>query len=63
MNEAIEYRSLAAQMRREAMASLLPRVRELKLSAADRWDVLAAELEHFSHSPLASPAERAAWIF
>ena len=59
MTESIEYRSLAAQLRREAMASRLPRVRELKLSAADRWDVLAEELEHFSPRQV----DRAAWIF
>lgn len=63
MHEAIEYRSLAANLRREAEASLLPRVRELKIAAAERWDILAEEMEHFTAPPAAISPANTGWIF
>lgn len=63
MTEAISCRSLAAQMRREARAAGLPRVRELKLAAATRWDVLAEELERFGAPPAMARTASADWIF
>jgi len=45
MESINEYRALAAKLKREGMASLLPNVRELKLNAARRWEELADETE------------------
>ena len=45
MEAAIEYRGLAAKLKREAAMSSLPNVRELKLEAAHRWESLAEEIE------------------
>ena len=47
MNHASDYRACADTERREAEASRLPRVRELHLAAAERWDALAREAEIF----------------
>ena len=63
MTEAMSYRSLAAQMRREARATNLPCVRNVKLAAAERWEVLAEELEHFGVRGTAHKDDRAAWIY
>ena len=63
MEDAIEYRSLAAQMRREAQAAVLPRVKEMKLAAAHKWDCMAEEVERVTHCALSNPQERAAWVF
>ena len=45
MTKAAEYRGLAAKFRREAEAATLPDVRISSLAAAERWDILADELE------------------
>lgn len=45
MEKAIEYRGLAARLRREASLSTLETARQLKMAAAQRWDQLAAEIE------------------
>lgn len=46
MNQVIEYRGLAANLRREAQAANLPNVRGLKLAAAERWEAMALEIEN-----------------
>lgn len=56
MNHANDYRACAAIQRREAQASLLPRVRELHLAAAERWDALAREADIFEQRIRIIPA-------
>jgi len=46
MNQVIEYRGLAANLRREAQVANLPNVRGLKLKAAERWEAMAMEIEN-----------------
>jgi hypothetical protein len=50
MSVALSYWSFAETQRREAVAAMLPRVRELHLSAAERWEQLAREAELFEPS-------------
>lgn len=61
MEKAIEYRGIAARLKREAERAALPQVRRLKLSAATRWEALAQEIE-----VVVAPAacqDSANWIF
>lgn len=61
METAIEYRGLAAKLKREAALSTLPNVRTIKLEAAHRWESLADEIEMVVMPGKARPA--ANWIF
>jgi len=61
MEKAIEYRTIAAQLRREAMSIALDRARQIKIAAAERWDELAAEIEMVVAPSTASL--RRDWIF
>jgi hypothetical protein len=54
MSVAQSYRCFAETQRREAVAAMLPNVRNLHLSAAERWERLADEADMFE------PARRAA---
>ena len=45
MEMVVEYRTLAAQLRREAQIAALPNVRGVKLAAADKWEAMAREIE------------------
>ena len=64
MEEALRYRDLAARFEREAFASTLPRVRELKLNAARQWEALAEEQEMVLHwGPYSTRSNRSDWIF
>jgi len=47
MRAARDYRGFADALRREARATALPKVREMRLSAADRWEQFADEAELF----------------
>ena len=61
MEKAIEYRALAARLRREAAMAALQHARETRLAAAERWDVLASEIEMVAE-PGATASSRD-WIF
>ena len=61
MEAAIQYRGLASRFEREAFASTLPRIRELKLSAARRWEALAGEKEMVVRG--SGSSDRTDWIF
>jgi hypothetical protein len=61
MDKAIEYRGIAAKLKREAASAGLPQVRNLKLGAASRWETLAQEIETIA-APSAHQS-RANWIF
>ena len=61
METAIEYRGLAARLKREAAMCNLANVRELKLEAAHRWESLASEIEFVVMPGKASPTS--GWIF
>lgn len=61
MEKAKQYRGIAAKLKREAEKAVLPQVRNLKLSAATRWETLAQEIE-----VVVAPSARqtsANWIF
>lgn len=61
MDRAIDYRAIAARLKREAEMAALPQVRSLKLGAARRWETLAQEIEL-----VVAPSARqtsAHWIF
>jgi hypothetical protein len=45
MSKVDEYRGLAAKFRRDAEAAALPNQRESNLAAAEKWEILASELE------------------
>ena len=61
MEAAIEYRGLAAKLKREAAMASLPNVRELKLEAAHRWESMAEEIEMVVMPGKAHAME--GWIF
>ena len=61
MDTAIEYRSLAARLRREARHEHLPNIRGQKLAAALRWEMLAEEIEMVVRPGHAAPC--AGWVF
>lgn len=61
MESVIEYRGLAAKLKREAAIATLPRVRDLKLEAAIRWESLASEIEMVVMP--GRPSTTASWIF
>ena len=61
MDKAIEYRGIAAKLKREAASAGLPQVRSLKLGAALRWETLAQEIE-LVVAPSAHQSN-ANWIF
>lgn len=61
MEKVIEYRALAARLRREASMAALQHAREVRLAAAERWDMLASEIEM-----VVAPGETASsrdWIY
>jgi len=61
MDKAVEYRGIAAKLKREAASAGLPQVRSLKLGAASRWETLAQEIE-LVVAPSAHQSS-ANWIF
>ena len=61
MESAIEYRGLAAKLKREAAIATLPRVRDLKLEAAHRWESMANEIEMVIMPSKTASANN--WIF
>jgi hypothetical protein len=44
-----EYRQRAAELRRAAEATDLPMIRQSRLSAAERWELLANEAERVEY--------------
>jgi len=60
MSKAADYRGLARKFRREADEADLPQQREASLRAAERWDILADEMEH-TEGLLKNPAPK--WVF
>jgi hypothetical protein len=60
MSKAADYRGLARKFRREADEVDLPHLREANLRAAERWDILAEEIEH-TEGLLKNPAPK--WVF
>lgn len=61
MEAAIEYRGLAAKLKREAAMATLPNVRDVKLEAAHRWESIANEIEMVMMPGRSSAT--ANWIF
>jgi hypothetical protein len=61
MEKIIEYRGIAAKLKREAQCALLPQVQRLKLAGAQRWEALADELEMVVLPSLGQ--QRRDWIF
>ena len=62
MRKAIEYRGIAAKLRREAMATSLPQQRQLNLSAAARWEILAEEIEAVTAPAFPSLSQHSGWV-
>jgi hypothetical protein len=60
MSKAAEYRSLATQFRNEAEEATLPNQRAMKISSAERWEVLADEAERTLGLVLSQPPK---WVF
>ena len=48
MGAAVDFRQFAEEQRRHADSTPLPQVRLLHLGAAEKWEVLAEELERMS---------------
>lgn len=63
MDKAIEYRGIAAKFRREAIEAPLPQQRQLALSAAERWETLALEIEAAIAPAVALGGKPAEWAF
>ena len=63
MHKAAEYRGIAAKLRREAMATSLPQQRQLNLSAAQRWEVLAEEIEAVTAPAYPGMSQRSGWVY
>ena len=63
MSKAAEYRGIASKFRREAAQASLPQQRQLALSAADRWDLLAQEMEATIAPSVALARKRPGWHF
>jgi len=61
MSQVIEYRGLAANLRREAQIAMLPNVRGMKLKAAECWEAMAQEIENTIRPSGKSLAD--GWIF
>jgi hypothetical protein len=61
MDKVIEYRGIAAKLKREAASACLPQVRSLKLGAASRWETLAQEIELVVAPSVHRPS--ANWIY
>jgi hypothetical protein len=51
MATALDYRQLAAEQRRSADRACLAMVRLKHLSAAEKWDSMAEEIERFEPNP------------
>jgi hypothetical protein len=62
MHKAAEYRGIAAKLRREAMATPLPQKRKLNLGAAERWEILAAEIEVVTAPAAAGLSPQDCWV-
>jgi hypothetical protein len=60
MSKAAEYRSLATKLRTEAEEATLPNLRAMKISSAERWDILADETERTLGIVLKQPPK---WVF
>ena len=63
MDKVTEYRSIAAKFRDEAMKCTLPQRRQLALSAAERWDALAADIETAIAPAVALGGRRGDWVY
>ena len=63
MHKAAEYRGIAAKLRREAMATTIPRQRDLNLSAALRWEILAEEIEAVTAPAFPRLSQRSNWVY
>jgi hypothetical protein len=63
VHRAAEYRGIAAKLRGEAMATSLPRQRQLNLSAALRWEVLAEEIEAMTAPAFPRLSQRSNWVY
>ena len=62
MDKVTEYRGIAAKFRREAILSTLPQRRQLALSAAERWESLASDIETAIAPGIALGGKRADWV-
>ena len=62
MHKAAEYREIAAKLRREAMVTPLPQKRRLNLGAAERWEILAEEIEAVTPPATAGLSQRDCWV-
>lgn len=51
MGLAFDYRQFAADQRRQAEQTALAMVRLMHLSAAEKWEILAAEIEQYEELP------------
>lgn len=58
MGVSTDYRQFANAQRKAASSAPLPMVRDKHLSAAERWETLAAELEQFEPRALNSQDQR-----
>lgn len=63
MPKGAEYRGIAAKLRREAMETSPPQQRQLNLSAAARWEVLADEIEATIAPALPGLKQRSDWVY
>jgi hypothetical protein len=63
MTKAAEYRGIAAKLRRDALAASLPQQRQLNISAAERWDTLAEEIERVTAPAFAALSKRNQWVY
>lgn len=63
MEKVTEYRALAAMFRHEAKQASLPQQRRLALSAAERWESLALEIEAAIAPGVALGGKRPDWVF
>jgi hypothetical protein len=61
MGMALDYRMLAQDHRRQADATPLRMVRLKHLSAAEKFEILAAEVERFESMPPASSCREIFW--
>jgi len=63
MDRAAEYRGIAERFRRQALATSLPRQRELNLSAARRWEMIAEEIEVMTAPAYANLSQPGGWFY